>query len=157
MTILNKVVLASTCIIINLLPMNAVAQDKSTNQKRQVATQLQSVWGVRDQVKELIETIVSRLPADQKQGFRDYMSKIVDLDALDQVSVDAAVDVFSEEELNAMLAYYSSEHGKSAEGKRKLYNDKIMPQVQALIRAGMVQATVPALPDATGGQSAAGQ
>jgi hypothetical protein len=144
--IIRKAVIFVVCGMIGFLPMQAMAQDKVTKKERSLALELQKVWGVKDQIDELVLVIESKLPEDQRANFRVYMAKILDYDAINQVSAVAAVEVFSEDELEAMLDYYSSEHGKSAELKRKLYNEKMMPQVQALIKKGMMMANVPSLP-----------
>jgi len=121
-------------------PSFAVAQDVNVEARRALSAQLHEVWGVRDDVKRLVETISSRIPEEQRAPFREYMSKVLDLEKIKAISVQSAVDVFTEDELRAMVAYYTSDAGQSAEKKRERYNEKITPLIQQMMQEGMAEA-----------------
>lgn len=138
-----KTVTIAVCCIIGFVSMLLLAQENTSKSAQSTALELQKAWGVKEQIEALVLTIEKKLPADQRHNFQVKMAAIIDYDAILDASAEVSVDVFSKNELEKMLEYYSSEHGKSAESKRVLYNQKFMPRVQALIKEGMAAAAVP--------------
>lgn len=114
--------------------------DADAAAKKELSIKLHASWGVKDQVKELVEMIAVRIPLAQQVEFRRYMYKVLDLEKIQAISVNTAVDTFTKEELEAMVSYYTSAVGKSAESKRKAYNDALMPQVRTMMDKGIADA-----------------
>jgi hypothetical protein len=114
--------------------------DGST-EKRAIARKLHETWGITDQITSLVELIANSIPADKQIEFKNHMYGILKLDEIEKMAVDSAVESFTKEELDAMLAYYSSDIAQSAEPKRAKYNEKLMPQIKKMIDQGMLDAT----------------
>ncbi len=108
--------------------------------KLDLATKLNAAWGVKDQANAMINLIAREVPEAQRESFRRYMTTVIDLDEVDRISISAAVDVFTVEELEAMLEYYSKDVVKAAEKKRARYNQLIAPQIKTMIDKGMIEA-----------------
>ncbi len=108
--------------------------------KLDLATKLNDAWGVKDQANAMINLIAREVPEAQRESFRKYMSTVINLDEVDRISIGAAVEVFTVEELEAMLEYYSKDVVKGAEKKRAQYNRIIGPKIKTMIDKGMIEA-----------------
>jgi hypothetical protein len=79
----------------------------------------------------MADKMATNLPADQRQQFKQMMTKDLDIAALSKAMTDAMVKHFTTEELKALADFYGSPVGKSAMQKFGAYMADIMPVVQA--------------------------
>ena len=128
-----------------LYPINLFADeatDSSSNDaKAELVAKLHENWGVHNEVAKLVDAIASKLPAEQQAVFKEQMSKTLDVDQIKASSMETAANIFNEEELQAMVSYYSSPVGKTAEEKKVAYEQALMPKVKPMIEKGMMEAT----------------
>jgi hypothetical protein len=85
--------------------------------------------------KALFEDMAAKMatnrPADQRQQFKQMMTKDLDIVALSKAMTDAIVKHFTTEELKALADFYGSPVGKSAMQKFGAYMADLMPIIQA--------------------------
>jgi len=79
------------------------------------------------------DKMATNLPADQRQQFKQMMTKDLDIAALSKAITDAIVKHFTSEELKALGDFYGSPVGKSAMQKFGAYMADLMPIIQAEI------------------------
>jgi hypothetical protein len=80
--------------------------------------------------EDMADKIATNLPADQRQQFKQMMTKDLDIVALSKAMTNAMVKHFTTEELKALADFYDSPVGKSAMQKFGAYMADIMPVVQ---------------------------
>jgi hypothetical protein len=81
----------------------------------------------------MADKMATNLPADQRQQFKQMMTKDLDIAALSKAMTDAMVKHFTSEELKALADFYGSPVGKSAMQKFGAYMADLMPIIQAEI------------------------
>jgi hypothetical protein len=79
----------------------------------------------------MADKMATNLPADQRQQFKQMMTKDLDIAALSKAMTDAMVKHFTTEELKALADFYGSPVGKSAMQKFGAYMADLMPIIQA--------------------------
>ncbi|MGB1077596.1 MAG: hypothetical protein ACPG05_04745 [Bdellovibrionales bacterium] len=137
---LRGVLLLGSCLVsLSFTPVLADEGDLSV--KKELAAKLHEAWGVREQAMGMIDLVTQQVPVAQRADFYAYMTKVIDMDEFEKISVESAVDVFTKEELETMLAYYSQDIAKAAEAKRLAYNETLAPKIQKMIDKGMIEAT----------------
>ena len=75
--------------------------------------------------------MATNLPADQRQQFKQMLTKDLDIAALSKAMTDAMVKHFTTEELKALADFYGSPVGKSAMQKFGAYMADLMPVIEA--------------------------
>jgi hypothetical protein len=81
--------------------------------------------------EDMADKMATNLPADQRQQFKQMMTKDLDIAALSKAMTDAMVKHFTTEELKALADFYGSPVGKSAMQKFGAYMADLMPVIQA--------------------------
>lgn len=72
--------------------------------------------------EDMADKMATNLPAEQRQQFKQMMTKDLDIAALSKAMTDAMVKHFTTEELKALADFYGSPVGKSAMQKvRRLH------------------------------------
>ncbi len=139
---LKKIGTMAACLAVVMSSGAVMAQDADGNieRKTELSEELHTVWGVRDDLKGLVDSIAEKIPAEKRSEFLDYMDEVMDYDAIQELSVNTAVETFTEAELEAMVDYYTSDLGQSAEQKKVRYNEALTPRVQSMMQTGMAKA-----------------
>ena len=83
--------------------------------------------------EDMADKMATNLPADQRQQFKQMMTKDLDIAALSKAMTGAMVKHFTTEELKALADFYGSPVGKSAMQKFGAYMADLMPIIQAEI------------------------
>jgi hypothetical protein len=81
--------------------------------------------------EDMADKMAANLPADQRQQFKQMITKDLDIPALTKAMTDAMVKHFTAEELKALADFYGSPVGKSAMQKFGAYMADLMPIIQA--------------------------
>ena len=83
--------------------------------------------------EDMADKMATNLPADQRQQFKQMMTKDLDIAAVSKAITEAMVKHFTTEELKALADFYGSPVGKSAMQKFGAYMADLMPVMQAEI------------------------
>ena len=81
--------------------------------------------------EDMADKMATNLPADQRQQFKQMMTKDLDIAAVSKAMTDAMIKHFTTEELKALADFYGSPVGKSALQKFGAYMADLMPIIQA--------------------------
>ena len=81
--------------------------------------------------EDMADKMATSLPADQRQQFKQMITKDLDIAAVSKAMTDAMVKHFTTEELKALADFYGSPVGKSAMQKFGAYMVDLMPVIQA--------------------------
>jgi len=108
------------------------ATDTPEARRREAERYLQAV-PPKALFEDMADKMATNLPADQRQQFKQMMTKDLDIAALSKAMTDAMVKHFTTEELKALADFYGSPVGKSAMQKFGAYMADIMPTMEAEI------------------------
>jgi len=104
---------------------------------------LHETWAVKENVVKLVEQIVEAIPAERQAEARKRLLAVINPEEVEKISIATAAETFSEEELEAMVGYYKSPMGRSAEAKRPEYEEKLSTEIQKLVDKGIADLAVP--------------
>lgn len=120
--------------------------DTPASRNEQVDRYLKAV-PVREMFADMGDQMAKNLPENQRQVFKDTLTKHLDVPAVEKAIKEAMVRHFTAEEIKALTDFYSSPVGKSAMKKLGAYSADIMPTIQKEVMkaaAKAAEATKPA-------------
>ncbi len=124
-----------------LMPSPSFAEDETVAQapaddyseRLELSRELHDVRRVKDHILDDIDNIAQSLPISEREDFKRYIELNVDFDQLDEESIKISANLYTVPELKAMLAYFGSKEGRSAEEKSARYGAEFGPKVQEQI------------------------
>ena len=121
----------------------AVAADKGGDEKTSLILQLYEVNPPSTLINNSIEAVArQRAPeGPEREAFIDRMKLAVDYDKMESLSTALMQEMFTLEELKAMVAYYTSPVGISAQEKIGEYRKKMAPELQKMLDKALLDAT----------------
>ncbi|HNQ92257.1 MAG TPA: hypothetical protein PKI93_04925 [Alphaproteobacteria bacterium] len=139
---MTKLLSLAVCGVLMLGGFAAYAEDVKDDHAERMALsrELHDIKKVKEQVLGDIDNIAQSLPMNEREDFKKYMELHVDFDALEQKSIEYAADTYTIHEFKAMIAYFGSNEGRSAEAKGGEYAAKFGPEVQKEIDKAIMAA-----------------
>lgn len=122
-----------------LFPYVAFAQADDFQARLGLAKQMHEFRSSADQVDSAIEAVSLRLPESERDDFLKAMKEALNYKAVERVSVDAMAEIFTIQELEAMVGYYSQPEARSASDKYEEYYARLGPEIIKMIDAAMMR------------------
>ena len=105
-----------------------------TRERRlRLAERMHEIWSTRERINDALKSMAQRYPESERDSFMNAMQLAIDYGKVEEASIDAMVKTYTAQELQAMVDYYGSKAGQSAEAKRSIYQDRIQPVIQKMI------------------------
>jgi hypothetical protein len=134
----HKLLLVLGCVM--LISGPALAQDAGSLEKRlELATKMHEFRPAREQVDNAINAVSERLPEADRENFKAAMQGALNYKAIEKISIDAMAETFTEEELTAMVEYYSKPEARSVTDKYPEYQQKVGPEIIQMIDKAMMR------------------
>lgn len=160
MRILMAVFLVAMMTLAFPFPFGAAqAQDKGAsattedagdmNARLNLAKVMHEIKPARQQIDVAIEMVSKRLPVDQREDFVGRMQKIFDYDKLEELSIKAMAEVFTEKELQKMVDYYGSKEAISADKKMPVYQSVMQPEITKMLDEALLEVRTGGASDVT--------
>jgi hypothetical protein len=122
-------------IVVLSLGFGAKADETQTlAQKLTLAQKYADLMPVDEQIVSTIDALAVQIPLDQRTVFRSIMERTIKVDRLESVSQMALVEIFSVEELEALVGFYSTKEGQSVNRKMTDYQEAIRPVLEQMVR-----------------------
>lgn len=109
------------------------------DQKLSLAREMHNIRPTAEQVDSAVRRASYSLPPQDRANFEAAMRNILNYNAIERVSVDAMVETYSRQELEAMVAYYSKPEARSASDKTALWAAQIQPEIIRMIDKAMMR------------------
>jgi hypothetical protein len=77
-----------------------------------------------------IEQVASQLPQDRQEPFKAALRKVIKVERIEEITLQAVAKHFTVKEINALAAFYSSPEGRSISRKFGAYMADVMPAIQ---------------------------
>ncbi len=103
-----------------------------------LAKDLHDIRHIRDAIHADIEGYAQQIPQGDREDFMRYVALKINFDKLEQLSIAYTADIYTVPEMRAMIVYYGSPDGQSAEAKGAIYGPKIAKDVQKEIDAAVM-------------------
>jgi hypothetical protein len=120
------------------LPSTGWAAEKEASEKKtdpamekriELAKKLNDIRPAKDQINEAIDRTAAMIPEENRAAMRDKMLKALDTKVLEKTSIDAMAEIFTEAELQKMIAWYGSPEAVAVAKKIPLYQQRIAPEI----------------------------
>lgn len=108
-------------------PIKPVIQDEDYEERLELSRKMHEIWPVRPKIESALEQITEQIPQQERLKFKAGMRKAIQFDAVEVASVNAMADIFTAEELKAMIAFYGSKEGRSVSHKTSDYERALEP------------------------------
>ncbi|RII25336.1 MAG: hypothetical protein CXR31_14150 [Geobacter sp.] len=109
----------------------AFAIQDTPEQRNKEADRYLAVTPPREMFQDVAEQMALNLPPDQREQFRNIMTKYLDIEAVTKSMKESMVKLFTADELAALADFYGSPIGVSATKKMGAYMGELMPTIQA--------------------------
>lgn len=121
------------------------ADDKA--ERVRLSKDLHDIRNIRERINGIIAGAADTIPPEDREDFQRYVQLKVDYDALEAKSIAYAADVYTVPEFKAMIAYFGSADGQSAEAKGAVFADKISKDIIAQVDAAILAAKYDGVPE----------
>ena len=118
----------------------ATVQSNDRAERLKYATDFADIKPIREAINRDIEAATMGMTDDEKEEFMRFIQLRINYEKIEQDSINTMADMFTVAELKAMVGYYGSAEGKSAEEKAMVYTSKIGPQIANAIDGAMMDA-----------------
>lgn len=139
-----SVALCVACMLVSLPAVSVRAEDAKPNdmaERLKLSKELHDVRHIRDRINDSIMGYSKAIPAGDREDFIRYVSLKIDFDKLEQASIQYAAETYTVPEFKAMIAYFGSPDGQSAEAKgSEIYAPKIAKDIKKEIDAAIMAA-----------------
>lgn len=125
-----------------LLPVytQAHAQESSEEaRKLELAEQMHEFRPVREQVESAINRFAQTQAPEQREAFKTAMRNVINVNALEKISVEAYADTFTLAELEAMVEYYAKPEARSASDKYADYSAIVYPEIVKMMDRALMR------------------
>jgi len=129
-------------ILLCALSLPAMAQDSNLERRLKLAETMHEFRPARDQVDSAILKVAQMKPPAERAAFILAAQKALNYKALEKASVEAMAEVYTLEELEAMVAYYSQPEARSAARKYSAYAAKVQPHITRMLDQALMRARV---------------
>jgi hypothetical protein len=111
----------------------AVAQD-TKSKKFELAQEYSKLIPFDQEVDETINQISLQVPVAQRTQFRSILQRTIKVERLQTASEMALVDVFTVDELEALVAFNKTAEGKAIMAKMPSYQKRLQPVLESMVR-----------------------
>ncbi|MAZ75915.1 MAG: hypothetical protein CMH31_01280 [Micavibrio sp.] len=109
------------------------AQDAAYEARLKLSKDMHEIWPVRPKIEKALDSIAAQIDAQERARFKAAMRKAINFGGVEQASIEAMADIFTAEELTAMIAFYGSKEGRSVSFKTDDYQRALQPVLVKMI------------------------
>ncbi|HOO50043.1 MAG TPA: hypothetical protein PLK94_02010 [Alphaproteobacteria bacterium] len=116
-------------------------EEKDTMEERlALSRELHDIRRIKNRIIDDIDKVSEAVPPLEREDFKIYIETNMDFDDLEQKSIRYAAEIYTIKELKAMISYFGSDAGRSAEAKGEDYSRKLGRDVQKQIDEALMAA-----------------
>lgn len=138
-----RVLLLGTAMMTTLMSGVAIAKiampapEQGANvmaEKMELAQQYSKLVPVGADIKKTIEQLALQVPVAQRTQFKSILDRTIKADRLKSTSEMALVEIFTKDELAALIAFYKTPEGQSIKDKMPEYQGRLQPVLETMIK-----------------------
>lgn len=103
------------------------------------ATLFHDARPLRPFIEQQVDVYTQQVRESEREDFLRHVQLRIDYDALEDKSIEAMARLYTVPELKAMIAYYGSPEGKSADAKAGAYVEKITPEIGRALDGALME------------------
>lgn len=113
-------------------PVEALKED-NYEERLELSRKMHEIWPIRPKVESALDAVAEQITPEERLKFKAAMRKAIKFDALEEASIDAMADIYTVNELKAMITFYGSKEGRSVSFKTDDYEKAIEPTLIKMI------------------------
>jgi len=119
----------------------AIAQDQTTQSDEtvQLSKKMHEIWPIRPKIENVINQISENIPAQDRYRFKSAIRSAINYELLEQGSIEAMAEIFTAEELRAMIDFYGSKEGRSVQFKTDDYERALEPALSQMMDKALLE------------------
>ena len=104
-----------------------------TKERLALAEQMHDIWPIRTRVESALSSVAESFPEERRPEIKALMRRSIKYDQLEEESIKAMARIFTEDELKAMIGFYSSDAGRAVSEKTGMYEQAIAPVLTQML------------------------
>lgn len=115
-------------IALMLIAAPVAAQEVAVTPKRlELAGEMHQIWPIRTRIETALDGIAENFPEERRAEIKASIRKGIQFDQVEEASIRAMAETFTEEELVEMIKFYGSDVGRSISAKTGDYERALRP------------------------------
>lgn len=114
-------------------PVVETPKEENYAKRLELSKQMHEIWPVRPKVESAIDAVGEEVPEADRAKFKAAMRRAMKFKALEEASIDAMAEIFTVDELTAMIEFYGSKEGRSVSYKTGDYEAALQPLMIKMI------------------------
>jgi hypothetical protein len=135
-----KILLVLALLVPSLAFAGETVSANELKERIKFATEFHDVRPIRKAIDQDIQKYAETLPESDRENFMRFIQIRIDYDKIEELSIKTMAEIYTVPELKAMIAYFGSPEGKSAEAKGPLYTSRVAPEITRAIDAALLDA-----------------
>ena len=122
------------------LSTSVMAQDAASDElskKLTLAKQYSQAVPVEKEVANAIEGLVVQVPKEDRVLFKSILDRTIDVSRVRSASEMALAELFTVQELEAMIEFYNSPEGQAVREKMPEYESRLEPVLGQMVRTAV--------------------
>lgn len=116
------------------------AENSNMAEKIELATKMHQINPAREQIDMAINKVATAIPDAARDDFLLSVREAMDYDLVERESINAMAEVYTVEELRAMVAYYTSPEAVHLKERSKQYEEIFSPKVYEMLDRSIMKA-----------------
>lgn len=127
-----------------LLATPAFAQEEAPAEaalpqsRLELAQKMHQIWPIRTRMETAINSVSEAFPEEKRAEIKAALRKNIQYDQLEEASIKAMAETYTDEELEKMIEFYGSETGRSISAKTGDYEVALRPIIVKMIDRAML-------------------
>ena len=115
-----------------------VKGDEPSKTNLELAQKMHEIWPIRTRMESALDVVAQNFPPERQSEILATLRKSIQYDELEEESIKAMAEIFTPEELQAMIDFYGSENGRSISVKTGDYEAAIRPVLSRMMDKAMM-------------------
>lgn len=136
-----KNIISAFVLSLCLLSAPSFAEEAPDHQERlELSQKMHEIQPASRQIEVAVNRVALRLPETERAKFKDSIMTAIDTQRLEELSIKTMADIFTKDELDAMVGYFAAPEAASISEKMPLYQDVIQPEITKMLDAAIMKA-----------------
>ena len=137
--LLSSPVMAEKPVIVTTNETLASQTEQTDYEKRlELAREMHEIWPIRPKIEAVLENVAQQVAPQNRLKLKAALRKAIKFPALEQTSINSMTNIFTTEELKAMVDFYGSKEGRSVSFKTEDYEKSLRPILTEMMDKALI-------------------
>jgi hypothetical protein len=125
-------------ITLTFFPLPVMAQEDDSAKRLELSGRMHEIWPMRTRMETVIDNVAGNFEQEQQNKIKASLRKSMDYKQLEEESTKAMAEIFTVQELQAMIDFYGSESGRAISAKTADYEIALRPIMMKIMDKAML-------------------